>query len=220
MSYNLINQELGIYSCSTKDLGSEEVETFNKQVDGKLDNLTMFYNENEDKIILNADNDGFDLFKETIVAYLSMSQEGKAVFNKTRPSACNRLIYILDYVIQRRKLNEVKQLTESIPEFKGIYPVIVTMMDYEKQSQVIDIILGIDTSPLDINTLYGWNQHVKRGNIKNLILKGILPTDDNLKKYQDEINKEVEELNKSIISQTVPVILRDTDKNIKDLSEV
>ncbi len=110
--------------------------------------------------------------------------------------------------------NEVEEVLNKVPEFKGLLPVIASIEDKEKQSQNIDILLNIDSEPLDINTSHGWNQHVRRGNIKELILKGVLPTDDNLKKYQGIVNSQFEEKNENLNPYSVPVVFRGDDKKV------
>lgn len=39
---------------------------------------------------------------------------------------------------------------------------------------------------LDINTLEGWNEMIRQYNIKELIEKGIEPTEENIEKYEIE----------------------------------
>lgn len=39
---------------------------------------------------------------------------------------------------------------------------------------------------LDINTLEGWNEHIRQGNIKDLLEKGIEPTEKNIEEYEIE----------------------------------
>jgi uncharacterized protein involved in tolerance to divalent cations len=107
------------------------------------------------------------------------------------------------------KLQEAKVVIDKVRELSGTYEVIANMEDKEKQSQTIEVVLNIDTSPLDINSLYGWNQHVRRENIRHLILKGIVPTEDNLKIYQNKINAELNELLKDLKPYPVPVIFCD-----------
>lgn len=117
-------------------------------------------------------------------------------------------------VCELSKLQEVKDVIDKVHELNGVYELIVNMVDKEKQTEMIDAILDIDTDLLDINSLYGWNQHVKRGNIKNLILEGTVPTEDNLRKYQDKVNMETNELLKNIKPYPVPIIYRNQNNGI------
>ncbi len=51
---------------------------------------------------------------------------------------------------------------------------------------------------LDINTLEGWNEMIRQYNIKELIEKGIDPTEENLKIYQEEKEKIAKEFIKEV----------------------
>lgn len=50
---------------------------------------------------------------------------------------------------------------------------------------------------IDINTLEGWNEHIRIANTKELIALGIEPTEENIESYR----KEQEEKSKEIIRQ-------------------
>lgn len=117
-------------------------------------------------------------------------------------------------VCELSKLQEVKAVIDKVHELNGVYELIVNMVDKEKQTEMIDAILDIDTNLLDINSLYGWNQHVKRGNIKSLILEGTVPTEENLRKYQDKVNMEVKKLLEKLKPNPVPIIYRDENKKV------
>lgn len=120
----------------------------------------------------------------------------------------------MNITINLLKLQKAKAVIEKVRELNGTYEVIAKMDDSQKQSQTIDAILNIDTNPIDINSLYGWNEHVRRGNIKHLILKGVVPTEENIKNYQNKVNKSVEEMLKNIPQYSVPVIYRGHNKEI------
>jgi hypothetical protein len=117
-------------------------------------------------------------------------------------------------VCELSKLQEVKAVIDKVHELNGVYELIVNMVDKEKQTEMIDAILDIDTNLLDINSLYGWNQHVKRGNIKNLILEGTVPTEENLRRYQDKVNMEVKKLLEELKPNPVPIIYRNQNNEI------
>jgi uncharacterized protein involved in tolerance to divalent cations len=114
------------------------------------------------------------------------------------------------------KLQKAKAVIDKVKELNGTYEVIAKVEDSQKQSQTIDVILNIDTNPIDINSLYGWNEHVRRGNIKHLIIKGVVPTEENLKKYQSQVNTETNKILKNLKPYLVPVVFR--NKNNKMLS--
>jgi hypothetical protein len=114
------------------------------------------------------------------------------------------------------KLQKAKAVIDKVRELNGTYEVIAKMDDSQKQSQTIDAILNISTNPIDINSLYGWNEHVRRGNIKHLILKGVVPSEENLKKYQSQVIKGTNEISKDLKLYSVPVVFR--NKNNKTLS--
>lgn len=64
---------------------------------------------------------------------------------------------------------------------------------------------------LDLNTKEGWNEHVRQGNIKTLIRMGIEPTEENLTKYQEEVNNLCNEQLKKMKIKPIPI--RYTYKN-------
>lgn len=114
----------------------------------------------------------------------------------------------MNITINLLKLQKAKAVIDKVRELNGTYEVIAKMDDSQKQSQTIDAILNIDTNPIDINSLYGWNEHVRRGNIKHLILKGVVPSEENLKKYQSQVNMETNKI-KNLKLYSVPVVFRD-----------
>lgn len=114
------------------------------------------------------------------------------------------------------KMQKVKAVIDKVRELNGSYEIIAKIEDRQKQSQTIDVILSIDTNPIDINSLYGWNQYVRRRNIRHLILQGVVPTEENLKKYQSQVNTETNKILNNLKPYSVPVVFR--NKNNKMLS--
>ncbi|NLD50682.1 MAG: hypothetical protein GX660_26365 [Clostridiaceae bacterium] len=114
------------------------------------------------------------------------------------------------------KMQKVKAVIDKVRELNGSYEIIAKIEDRQKQSQTIDVILSIDTNPIDINSLDGWNQYVRRGNVRHLILQGVVPTEENLKKYQSQVNTETNKILKNLKPYSVPVVFR--NKNNKMLS--
>lgn len=115
----------------------------------------------------------------------------------------------MNITINLLKLQKAKAVIDKVRELNGTYEVIAKMDDSQKQSQTIDAILNIDTNPIDINSLYGWNQYVRRGNIRHLILQGVVPTEENLKKYQSQVNTETNKILNNLKPYSVPVVFRD-----------
>lgn len=123
----------------------------------------------------------------------------------------------MNITINLLKLQKAKAVIDKVRELNGTYEVIAKMDDSQKQSQTIDAILNIDTNPIDINSLYGWNEHVRRGNIKHLILKGVVPSEENLKKYQSQVNMETNKI-KNLKLYSVPVVFRDRSNKMLNRS--
>lgn len=59
---------------------------------------------------------------------------------------------------------------------------------------------------LSINTLEGWNDSGRVAHSRNLIERGIEPTEENLQKYQDEVNALVKELQAKYPPKPIPVM--------------
>lgn len=58
---------------------------------------------------------------------------------------------------------------------------------------------------LSINTVEGWKDYIRVENSKDLIERGIEPTEANLEKYQLEVNALVEELKKKHPPEILPI---------------
>lgn len=68
--------------------------------------------------------------------------------------------------------------------------------------------MSYEEKNIDINSKEGWNEYVRRANIQTLVKRGIEPTEENLKKYQDKVNREVKELLKNIPEHHTPIVYR------------
>ena len=59
---------------------------------------------------------------------------------------------------------------------------------------------------LNINTAEGWNDSVRVQHSRNLINQGIEPTEENLQKFQEEVEAQVRELQKKCPPKPIPVV--------------
>ena len=76
MSIELINEELGVYSCSIADLTMDQVSSFLKQWnDGSaIETLTVFY-DTDGAVVINADNKEFETFEKITVKYMMLPMD-------------------------------------------------------------------------------------------------------------------------------------------------
>lgn len=73
MSYKMINEELKIASCRLSDLTLKETELILKQwgAGTELGTLTMFFNSEDDVLVLNADDEMYESYLQIAESYLT-----------------------------------------------------------------------------------------------------------------------------------------------------
>lgn len=108
MSYEVINQQLGVYYCNIADLTMDQVSSFLGQWnDGStIGSLTVFY-DNDGKIILNADNKNFESYKKMVLKYLTCTyEEQEKMQEKIIEQNLKQIFQVLDKtLIYREKLS-------------------------------------------------------------------------------------------------------------------
>ena len=79
MKYEMINEELRIASCSLADLTLEQVKHFLGQWEpgSNIGNLILFYEKEDDVIVLNSSNKKYQVWLDIVEAYLIATGEDK-----------------------------------------------------------------------------------------------------------------------------------------------
>lgn len=125
----IINENLGVYSCSIADLTMDQACSFLKQWnDGSaIGSLTVF-NDINGKVFINADSKGFETYKEIVLNYLNLThEEQEEAQDNTNSLTLKRIFQVLDNaLICREKLTEEKaELKKWLPVKKilGMHPI-------------------------------------------------------------------------------------------------
>lgn len=79
MKYEMINEELRIARCSLADLTLEQVKHFLGQWEpgSNIGNLILFYEKEDDVIVLNSSNKKYQVWLDIVAAYLIATGEDK-----------------------------------------------------------------------------------------------------------------------------------------------
>lgn len=106
MAYKMENEELQIASCGIADLTEEQVQLFTEQWgDGSgIDTLVLFYEKNTGLLVLNRDNEKYEIYKEIAEAFLLTSKSGRRELMKKAPDGMRETLRILDSCIRDRTL--------------------------------------------------------------------------------------------------------------------
>lgn len=77
--YEVINENLGIAKCSLMDLTAEQVNQFLGQWEpgANIDSLILFYDKENDLIVLNGSSKGYQFWIDIVEAYLIAEGEEK-----------------------------------------------------------------------------------------------------------------------------------------------
>lgn len=103
MSYQVINEQLGIQSCDIEDLSEETKAEYAKNYENeKIETLTMIYNPTTDILTLNHNHKDFELFKLVAETYLDVSEEERRILRENIPDSISETIQMLDKVLKMR----------------------------------------------------------------------------------------------------------------------
>lgn len=117
--YELINQELGVYSCRILDLTLEQAYFFTELWnDGSsIESLTVF-NDEDGRIIINKDHKQFETFKDMVLDYMQLTEEEKEeIKTSIKSKTFNSIFEILDNVLrykEKKKKDEEFQALKSL----------------------------------------------------------------------------------------------------------
>jgi len=98
MAYKIINEELKIASCSIADLTMEQVVKFLKiwNDNSKIGALTMFYDKDSEYLVLNKDNELFQLYLDIAETYLTANAEKREMIRREAPKSMLESLNLLD----------------------------------------------------------------------------------------------------------------------------
>lgn len=106
----MINEELRIAACSINEIPEEYAETTKP-----LETLTMYYDPRLDIVVVNLDNEYYDLYKKLCIAYLESDYRTRSdLRNMLKSDDALGRIKLLDDIIalreRKRENEEYKQL--------------------------------------------------------------------------------------------------------------
>lgn len=107
MKYEMINEELRIARCSLADLTLEQVKHFLGQWEpgSNIGNLILFYEKEDDVIVLNSSNKNYQYYKDIVEAYLEFDEDTRQKMEV--PKGARETLRVLDRAIEQRELIEV-----------------------------------------------------------------------------------------------------------------
>lgn len=120
MKYKVINEELRIYSCSIADLTLEQVNHFLGQWnDGaNIGELTLFYEKEKDRIVMNRDNGRFKDILEMVEGYICLPDaEREKVREASAGKSVKETLDVLENAVtNRRNALELKILGNQVAD--------------------------------------------------------------------------------------------------------
>lgn len=124
MSYQLINKELGIYSCSIEDATGEwyGIYTDTWYEGFKLNDLKIYYNPKTDRITLIKDSKLFESYKKITESYLELNYADREnCYKESNTESIKGLFRVLDAALKHReKQKKEEQLNIKLKEIKGL----------------------------------------------------------------------------------------------------
>ena len=105
--YKIIDEKLGLASCSLSDLTMHQVSCFLDQWedDAPISSLTLFYDKKRDLVVLNRDNAEFDRYLDIAEVILKADMEKIQKLKDKVPCGCRETVELLINVKKRRETN-------------------------------------------------------------------------------------------------------------------
>ena len=114
MSYQIVNEKLNIATCSLSDLTIEQATGFLKQWEygAKLKELTLFFEHDTGRLVLNKDNPQYNTYLELAEGYLVLDEAQRVKKRKQARECLRETIYVLDNCLEARQFLDVKTAME------------------------------------------------------------------------------------------------------------
>lgn len=144
MSYEIINENLGVYSCNVSDLTLEQTKHFLELWnDGStIGSVTVFF-DNTGRIVINKDHKKFEAYREIIVDYLILPTDQRELLRDLakakKAKSIIEVFNVLDSaLIYRHKIAEDKAKVELFEPIKKILE--HSYVPCDKELDMIDLI--------------------------------------------------------------------------------
>lgn len=114
MKYEKVNEELRIFSCSISDLTGEQAAHFLQlwEDGATLGMLSLFYDLEEDALVLNRDNKEYPKYLEMAEFVLSADDKTLESFEKSLPESTRETFYVIDNFKRQRKARQEVRIIE------------------------------------------------------------------------------------------------------------
>lgn len=108
MSYKMINEELKIASCRLSDLTLKETELILKQwgAGTELGTLTMFFNSEDDVLVLNADDEMYESYLQIAESYLTGTYQHRKELRANVPERMRGSLDLMEKCYKCRVFNK------------------------------------------------------------------------------------------------------------------
>ena len=116
--YRIIDKELRIWSCSIADLTMQQVNSFLRrwEIGAKIGELTLFYDSDDSRIVLNEDNPEFEIYKKLACTYIRLDEEKRErLKNEFVSHGLLEAVKVLDGAINRIKADII--INQAIKNF-------------------------------------------------------------------------------------------------------
>lgn len=109
MKYQMVNEKLNIASCSIADLTANQIEAILRcfEDEAKIGTMTLFYDREENCIVLNRDNKDYDMYLDIVTAYLQASGEDRKDFYKKASNSIRETLDVLNKFMWYGFVNKV-----------------------------------------------------------------------------------------------------------------
>ena len=140
--YEVINENLGIAKCSLMDLTDEQVNQFLGQWESgaKISSLILFYDKEDDLIVLNSSSKAYQFWNDIVEAYLIAEGENKKRVEEELDKYSKDIRKVLDNCIRERIIKRELSIAKQ-QVFESEYsPVLQTIRNECETDEVIKIL--------------------------------------------------------------------------------
>lgn len=118
MSYEVVNEKLGIMSCCIEDLTAKQIDSFYAKLgeNMKIETLAVFYDSEGQNVVLNRNNPQYDSYLQFTEAYLEADPESRVEAVKMLKSERLKSISeVLDVAIEERDCTKMMLILGKTP---------------------------------------------------------------------------------------------------------
>ena len=131
--FKIIDEKMGLASCSLSDLTMQQVHDFlwEWEEGASIGILTLYYDEVRNVVVLNQDNENYELYLQIAQAFMEFSEEQRSEYIKKAPESMANTLTVLNSAIERmeycRDLNRLK--------YHNIPPKYMRAIDYIRHKE-------------------------------------------------------------------------------------